>query len=218
MIKQNICLNALLFPLILFLILGVSACGETYSDAGNGKENSQTTVESSKSASVQRESTVRHENLTDFVLALSGDGLLLINEQSEKTQAIPFDTDVTTSIADVSSALGKHTETSQNSECPAGAMSFITWSNGLTMNAIGKRFVGWAVRRNTESVNLTMMNGIGLGKTLTDLKENYSNVEVIESTLGTEFFVPDSLSGLLSANEPNGVITNLWSGVACNFR
>lgn len=218
MLRQNRCLKALLFPLIPFLILGVTACSETFSDTGSGKENSQTTIESSKSTPVERESAVETENLTGFVLALSVDGLFLVDEQSGKTRAISFDTDIATSITAVSSVLGKPTETSQNSECPAGAMSFITWSNGLTMNAIDKRFVGWTVRRNTEGANLTTMNGIGLGKTLTDLKENYSNVEVMESTLGTEFVVSDSLSGLLSANKPNGVITNLWSGIACNFR
>ena len=61
------------------------------------------------------------------------------------------------------------------------------------------------------------MNDIGLDKTLTDLKANYS-VEVIDSTLGTEFNASDSLFGLLSANEPNGIITSLWSGTTYNFR
>ena len=226
MLKQNICFKAL-FPLSLLLLYAVTACGETSSDTGSGSgsgtENSQTTVEGSESTPVEGESAAdgtvgaQTENLTDVVLALSGDGLLVIDEQSGKTQTIPFDTNIATSIAAVSSALGEPTETTQNSECGAGPMSFITWSNGLTMNAIQERFVGWTVRPNTESANLTTVDGVGLGKTLTDLEANYS-VEVIESTLGTEFNASDSLFGLLSANEPNGVITNLWSGIACNFR
>ena len=73
------------------------------------------------------------------------------------------------------------------------------------------------MRPDTESANLTTVDGVGLGKTLTDLEANYS-VDVIESTLGTEFNASNSLFGLVSANEPNGVITNLWSGVACIFR
>ena len=222
--KQNICFKAL-FPLSLLLLLAVTACSETSSDTGSdsGTENSQTTVEGSESTPVEGESAAdgavgaETENLTDVVLALSGDGLLVIDEQSGKTQTIPFDTDIATSIAAISSALGEPTEATQNSECGAGPMSFITWSNGLTMNAIQERFVGWTVRPNTESANLTTVDGIGLGKTLTDLEANYS-VEVIESTLGTEFMASDSLFGLLSANEPDGVITNLWSGIACNFR
>ena len=79
-----------------------------------------------------------------------------------------------------------------------------------------ERFVGWTVRLNTDK-NLTTVDSIGLGKTLADLKANYK-VEVIQSTLGTEFVTSNGLSGLLEANEPDGVITNLWSGIACNFR
>ncbi|MDJ0649716.1 MAG: hypothetical protein QNJ60_13560 [Xenococcaceae cyanobacterium MO_188.B19] len=160
---------------------------------------------------------VPKESLTDLVLALSVDGLLVIDEQSGKTQTILFNTDIATSQVAISSALGEPTELTQNNECPAGAMNFITWSNGLTMNVQQERFVGWTVRRDTESANLTTVDGVGLGKTLAELKANYS-VEVIESTLGTEFYTSNNLFGLLSANEPNGTITDLWSGIACNFR
>lgn len=215
MFKQNISLKAL-FPLILFLFLGGTACGKTSSDISS--KDSQTT-EVSESMPIEEKSSVGvpKESLTDLVLALSVDGLLVINEQSGKTQTIPFNTDIATSQVAISSALGEPTESTQNSECPAGAMNFITWSNGLTMNVQQERFVGWTVRRDTESANLTTVDGVGLGKTLTELKANYS-VEVIESTLGTEFYTSNNLFGLLSANEPNGVITNLWSGIACNFR
>lgn len=224
--EQNLCCKALsIFTLSLFLLLGFTACSNTSSDtvSGSHTDNSQTTVEGTEASHPDRESAANGsvetetENLTDTVLTLSGDGLLLIDEQSGKTQSIPFDTDIVTATAAISSVLGEPTKKSQNSECPAGAISFITWSNGLSINAIKDRFVGWTVARNTKSANLTTLNGIGLGKTLADLKENYS-VEVIESTLGTEFIASDSLSGLLSANKPNSVITNLWSGIACNFR
>ena len=214
-------MKELLFPCVLFLILVLIGCGETSSDtnsgSSSGKENVQTTLDGSKPISVEKKSRVK-KDLTDYVLALSGDGLLLVDEQSGKTQAISFDTDLEISITAISSALGEPIETTENSECPAGAMNFITWSNGLTMNAIGERFAGWTVHQNTKGANLTTMNGIGLGKTLTDLKKNYSDIEVTQTTLGTEFIVSDSLFGLLSTNEPNGVITNFWSGIACNFR
>ena len=215
MLTQNIGLKAL-FPLILFLFFGVTACGETSSNIGS--EDSQRT-EVWESMPIEEKPSVGmpKESLTDVVLALSGDGLLVIDEQSGKTQTIPFNTDLETAQVAISSALGEPTEVTQNSECPPGVMSFITWSNGLTINAMQERFVGWTVRRDPESANLTTVDGVGLGKTLADLKANYS-VEVIESTLGTEFYTSNNLFGLLSANEPNGVITNLWSGIACNFR
>ena len=223
--KQNICFKALFIStLSLLLLLGFTACSKTSSDIvrGSDTDNSQTKVEGAESSSTEREPAANGAvetatNLSDKKLTLSGDGLLLINEQSEKTQTIPFDTDIATSTAAISSVLGEPTQKIQSNECPAGTMSFITWYNGLSINAVKDRFVGWTVKRNTKSANLTTINGIGLGKTLADLKENY-NVEVIESTLGTEFIAADSLSGLLSANKPNGVITNLWSGIACNFR
>ena len=224
--KQNKYFKALFISILsLLLLLGFTACSNTSSDtvSGSDTDNSQTKVEGAESSTTERESAANGavetetEKLTDAVLTLSGDGLLLLDEQSRKTQTIPFDTDIATSTAAISSVLGEPTQKTQNSECPAGAMSFITWSNGLSINIIKDRFVGWTVKRNTKSANLTTINGIGLGKTLADLKENYS-VEVIESTLGTEFIASNSLFGLLSANEPNGVITNLWSGIACNFR
>ena len=66
--------------------------------------------------------------------------------------------------------------------------------------------------------NLTTVSGVGVGSTLAELEENY-DIAVIESSLGIEFFdVSNSLFGLLDANEPDGIITNLWSGMACNFR
>ena len=140
------CFKAL-FPLSLLLLLIVTGCSDSDTDIERGVENSQTIVEGSKSRPIEEESAASiaarvKDNLTDVVLALSGDGLSLINEQSGKTQTIPFDTDIATSIATISSTLGEPTEKSQNSECGAGSMRFITWSNGLTINAIG-RTVCW---------------------------------------------------------------------------
>ncbi|WP_036477011.1 hypothetical protein [Myxosarcina sp. GI1] len=209
----------------LLLLLWFAACSNTSSDTVSGSEtnNLQTTVKDTESSLTEREAAdniaveTETENLTDTLLALSGDGLLLIDEQSGKTQTIPFDTDIATSTVAISSVLGEPMQKNRNSECSAGAMSFITWSNGLSINAIKDRFVGWTVHQNTESANLTTVNNIGLGKTLADLEANY-NVEVTESTLGIEFVASDSLFGLLSANKPDGIIINLWSGIACNFR
>ena len=79
------------------------------------------------------------------------------------------------------------------------------------------QFVGWTVRPATEGENLTTLDGIGLGSTLTDLEANY-DVGVIESSLGAEFNASNSLFGILSANEPTGTIDYMWAGIACNFR
>ncbi|MEM9449294.1 MAG: hypothetical protein AAGA75_12275 [Cyanobacteria bacterium P01_E01_bin.6] len=195
--------------------VGTSELGASEIDASE--------VDASDLQSPEEESTadsavdVSTENVQNVFLALSGDGLLIIDGQSGGTQTIPFDTDIVMSQAAISPALGEPTEVTQNSECGAGPMRFITWPNELTMNEMQNQFVGWTVSPDTESANLTTMDGVGLGKALTDLEANY-RVDVIESTLGTEFNASDSLFGLLSANEPDGVITFLWSGTACNFR
>lgn len=223
MLNRNVFFKAL-FSVSLFLLVAGTACGEASSEIDNSaSENSQTPITTPEAAPVDGELAADDavgaptERLADVVLSLAGDGVFVTNEQSGNTQAIPFGTNIATSQAAVSSILGDPTETTQNNECGAGPMSFITWSNGFTMNAMQDQFVGWTVRPDTESADLTTMDGIGLGKTLADLEANYS-VDVIESTLGTEFNASDSLFGLLSANEPNGVIINLWSGIACNFR
>ncbi|NEZ54786.1 hypothetical protein D0962_07090 [Leptolyngbyaceae cyanobacterium CCMR0082] len=214
-----------LFPLSLLLLLPVTACDATSSDAGD--ISSETTQPPAESIPVEEPLPIDEpiddpdalpaEELTGVALALSGEGVLVVDQQSGKTQTIPFETDLETSQTAISASLGEPTETAENGECGAGPMSFITWSNGFTLNAMENQFVGWTVRPETESANLTTLDGVGLGSTLVELEENY-DVGVIESSLGTEFNASNSLFGLLDANEPDGMVTYLWAGVACNFR
>ncbi|MBT9315762.1 hypothetical protein [Leptothoe spongobia] len=212
-------------PLSLLLLLAVSACDATSSDpGGSGADTAQPPIDSnpveeplSNDEPIDDPDAVPTEELTGVALALSGEGVLVVDQQSGKTQTIPFETDLETAQTAISASLGEPTETAENDECGAGPMSFITWSNGFTINAMEDQFVGWTVRPETESANLTTVDGVGLGSMLTELEENY-DVGVIESSLGTEFNASNSLFGLLDANEPDGIVTNLWSGVACNFR
>ncbi|MEA5466697.1 hypothetical protein [Leptothoe sp. PORK10 BA2] len=225
MLIPNLRIKAL-FPLVLLLLFTVTACGPKASDVGDsgavdsGDATSQEPTEATpvdEPSAVDDPDAVAPEEATGVALALSGEGVLVIDQQSGKTRTIPFETDVETSQIAISASLGEPTDTTENSECGAGPMSFITWSNGFTINVKDDQFVGWTVRLDTESANLTTVDGIGLGSTLADLEENY-DVGVIESSLGTEFDASNSLFGLLDANEPNGVITDLWSGVTCIFR
>lgn len=207
----------------LALLLFVTACGEPVSEItadDSASDTSQAPIESppiEPPTEVDDPDAVPDEDATGVVLSLSGDGVLVIDQQSGKTREVPFATDIETAQMVISTSLGDSTETSENDECGAGPMVFVTWSNGFTANVIENQFVGWTVRPETESANLTTVNGVGLGSTLAELEENY-DVGVIESSLGTEFNAANSLFGLLDANEPDGVITYLWSGIACNFR
>ena len=207
-----------LFPLGL-LLLAVAACEEPAADSESSSAPPPV-VESTPAEApltVDDPDAVPAAELTGMALALSGEGILVVDQQSGNTQTIPFETDLETSQTAVSAALGDPENTSENDECGAGPKSFVTWSNGFTINAMEDQFVGWSLNENTASGNLTTVAGVGLGSTLEELEENY-DVGVIESSLGTEFNAANSLFGLLSANDPDGVITNLWAGVACNFR
>jgi len=116
----------------------------------------------------------------------------------------------------VTAILGEPKKTVENSECPAGPLTVTTWPNGFAINAAQDKFVGWSVRPDTGSAKLTTMAGVGMGSTTTELKEVY-DVSISESSLGVEFNV-GQLSGLLSSNEPDAVVENLWAGTNCIFR
>ncbi|MEM9809257.1 MAG: hypothetical protein AAF959_28730 [Cyanobacteria bacterium P01_D01_bin.56] len=228
MSKKSLLIQALL-P--LGLCLTMTACEAPSSDSGSiDSDTSQTPAESAPTedpsevdnpdtipTEIDDPDAVPEDGITGIVLALSGEGVLIVDQQSGNSQNIPFDTDLATAETAISTSLGTPTDTAQNDECGAGPMTFVTWSNGFTINVIEDKFVGWTVRPNTESANLTTLDGIGLGSTLTEMEENY-DVGVIESSLGTEFNASNLLFGLLDANESDGIVTDLWSGVACNFR
>ncbi|MEM1252103.1 MAG: hypothetical protein AAGI69_06685 [Cyanobacteria bacterium P01_H01_bin.21] len=201
-----------LFPLSVFMLLTITACEGTSSNtAADSVDTSQTLA-----VSVDDPDALSTEEMTGMALALSGEGVLIVDQQSGTTRTIPFETDIATSQTAISATLGEPTERTENSECGAGPMSFVTWSNGFTINVMQDQFVGWTVDEKIE--NLTTVNGVGVGSTLAELEENY-DIAVIESSLGIEFFdVSNSLFGLLDANEPEGTITYLWAGIACNFR
>ncbi|MBE9066542.1 hypothetical protein IQ260_07740 [Leptolyngbya cf. ectocarpi LEGE 11479] len=207
-----------LFPLSL-LLLTVVACGGNSANTGaSSSDTSQPPVESTPvEEPLEVDEPEPPEEQAEIVLALSGDGVSVIDSQSGKSKNIPFETDLATSQTAISAALGDPTETSENAECGAGPMSFVTWSNGFQISAMQDQFVGWSVREDITGDSLTTVDGVGIGSTLTDLEENY-DVGVIESSLGAEFNASNSLFGLLSANESDGVITNIWAGVVCNFR
>ncbi|MGD1857794.1 MAG: hypothetical protein ACFB2W_26460 [Leptolyngbyaceae cyanobacterium] len=184
-----------LFPLGL-LLLAVAACEEPAADSESSSAPPPV-VESTPAEApltVDDPDAVPAAELTGMALALSGEGILVVDQQSGNTQTIPFETDLETSQTAVSAALGDPENTSENDECGAGPMSFVTWSNGFTINAMEDQFVGWSLNENTASGNLTTVAGVGLGSTLEELEENY-DVGVIESSLGTEFIAANSLFG-----------------------
>ncbi|MBD2234359.1 hypothetical protein [Phormidium tenue] len=149
-------------------------------------------------------------------LILAGEGLQLVNLQTGSTTALAFASDMDSTLDAVTQVLGEPEETGENSECPSGPLTIATWSNGLALNAADDTFVGWAVQPGDDDTALTTAAGVGIGSTRQELEEAYT-VELLDSSLGVEFSAGD-LFGLLTSPEPTGTITNLWAGVACNFR
>jgi hypothetical protein len=150
------------------------------------------------------------------VLGLSGEGIRAILPTGS-IRTITFESDIDTAQTVATNLLGEPSEVVENTECPAGALTIITWSNGFTLNAAQNQFVGWGVQpTDAESAKLTTIDGIGVGSSLSELQELY-DVEVYESSLGTEFST-GQISGLLTANEADAVITTLWAGTNCIFR
>jgi hypothetical protein len=81
-------------------------------------------------------------------------------------------------------------------------------------------FDGWLVPNATTTPRTD--KGVGKGSTRAELVAAYAAVEVDESTLGDEWFVPAEkggpLSGLLDGSGPTAKVASMWSGNGCVFR
>ncbi len=196
-----------LLPLGLILLLTTAACTRT-PDAPNANGTAPTTdaVDSAPDDQVED---------TESLLALSGEGLQLVGDQTGSTDTLAFGSEMDLVENAVTSILGEPLETGENSECGSGPQTITQWPRGLVLHAANGEFIGWSARPDTDET-LTTMAGVGIGSTRSDLEAAYT-VEVFESTLGTEFSTGE-LSGILASTETDAVIENLWAGTTCNFR
>ncbi|MBD2424883.1 hypothetical protein [Phormidium sp. FACHB-1136] len=153
---------------------------------------------------------------TDTALALTGEGLFLVEPDSGSTTLLPFGMEMETVQAAVIRHLGRPLEISTNAECPGDPFVSALWAEGLVLNADGEEFVGWSVRPEVGSDQFTTLAGIGVGSSREDLEAAYT-VTVVESTIGTEF-TAGQLAGLLSDPTPAAEITDFWAGTVCIFR
>ena len=204
MIKSTLRFSALL-PLGLTLLLTTVACNQTPNAADtNGTDPMAGAVD-----------PVDPDAATDSLLALAGEGLRVVDEQTGSTVALDFGTEMATVEEAVTRIAGEPTESGENRECGAGPQIITQWSNGLALHAADDEFIGWSTRSDAEAA-LTTMTGVGVGSTRSELEAAYT-IEVIESSLGTEFSTGD-LFGILSSAEPDAVVEDLWAGTTCNFR
>ncbi|PSR18817.1 hypothetical protein C8255_05480 [filamentous cyanobacterium CCP3] len=202
---QHLVRLSALLPLGLTLLLTTAACTRTPDSADvNGTE--PTAADPAPVDSVED---------TESLLALSGEGLQLVGDQSGSTVTLAFGTEIAIVEDAVTGLVGEPTESGENTECGSGPQMITQWPNGLAVHAADGEFIGWSTRPNTDA-NLTTIAGAGIGSTRGELEAAYT-VEVTETSLGTEFST-GNLFGLLSSPEPNATITDLWAGTVCNFR
>ncbi|MDT8758655.1 hypothetical protein MZO42_08090 [Sphingomonas psychrotolerans] len=115
----------------------------------------------------------------------------------------------------VTGALGDPLEQIDNQECGAGALGVASFRDGLGLYFQGDRFVGWDLDGG-DGGRFATAGGIGIGATRKQL-EAAGPVTVEDSTLGIEFSA-GGMSGLLSARDSGGTVTNLWAGTTCIAR
>lgn len=206
MLRPPFRLSALL-PLGLTLLLTTAACTRTPDSADvNGTEPTPDAVDPVPGDQVED---------TESILALSSEGLQLVGDQTGSTDTLAFGTDIAVVENVLTELVGEPVESGENTECGSGPQMLTQWPNGLVLHAADGEFIGWSTSLNTDA-DLTTLAGVGIGSTRDELEAAYT-VEVIESSLGTEFSTGD-LFGLLSSTEPDAVITDLWAGTVCNFR
>jgi hypothetical protein len=214
MLKQTFRLSALL-PLGLTLLLTTVACTQTSDSANvNGTDPMVDAVDPVDPAPIDPSPGEQVED-TESLVALSGEGLQLVGDQTGSTEPLTFGTEMAIVADALTSMVGEPLESGENSECGAGPQMITQWPNGLVLHAADGEFVGWSAHPDT-TTTLTTMAGVGIGSTRGDLEAAYT-VEVFESSLGTEFSTGE-MSGILASTEPNAMIENLWAGTVCNFR
>ena len=159
-----------------------------------------------------------------FSLALSANALQIINQSNGSTNELGFKMPLKQTIETVEKILKSKSTISINSECGAGPLKMATWDNGLTLLFQDKNkgdwmFVGWAANKaKNPELKLSTMAGIGIGSTRKEMESAYI-IKVAKTSLGYEFSTKsDDLFGIFDGADENAKITNLWSGVSCNFR
>lgn len=206
---------AALLPLGLTLLLATAACTQTSNTAdSSGTDPMAGAVDPIDPAPVDPVPGDQVED-TENLIALSGEGLQMVGDQTGSTDSLAFGTNMTVVADAVTSMLGEPLESGENSDCGAGPQMITQWPHGLVLHAANDEFIGWSVGPDADAT-LATMAGVGIGSPRSELESVYT-VEVFESSLGTEFST-GNLFGTLTSPESDAVIEDLWAGTVCNFR
>lgn len=211
----------LLLQLFIITAIAISAC------QSNTKitSNADSTI-NNDSLVVVKTDTVEQVKTQEikYTIALSANAIQLVNQTSGSTKEIAFGMPLEQMVEIVENVLKSKPTININSECGAGPLKFATWDNGLTLLFQEKKknqwqFAGWAANtpKNNET-KLTTIANIGIGTARKELESAYV-VTVSKTSLGYEFSTKsEDLFGIINGGNENSKITNMWSGVSCNFR
>jgi hypothetical protein len=114
-------------------------------------------------------------------------------------------------------ALGEP-ERVQDGDCESGRLTAIRWTGLTAYVSPDTGFAGWSAHGGT----FATAKGVRIGETTAEqLRSAHPDVQVSETSLGTEAFVPDDADddtvGMTAVLESDRVAA-LWSGEACVFR
>ncbi len=145
-------------------------------------------------------------------LALSGDGLQLVDPNSGRTRMIAFGTPRTETLAMVKSALG---DPSATDRCEVAPLTGAQFGERMAIYFENDRFAGWSANPRGGR-DFSSMSGVRIGSTRAEMEDSLV-AEISQTSLGTEFDA-GGLSGVLSGRGPDARIEALWAGMACIAR
>lgn len=116
----------------------------------------------------------------------------------------------------VAEAAGGRSEPLQQlEECGAGPLVASRVGN-LSLLGRDEQFIGWHISEG-DPPKLRTDGGVTIGTPRSELQAAH-DVEVAESSVGTEFQTTDGLGGVLSDASPTAKVTHLWAGTTCIMR
>ena len=211
----------LLPQLFIISAITISAC------QNNIKNNSNSnSALNNDSLVIKKTDTIKQIKTQEvkFAIALSANAIQLVNQGTGSTREIAFGMPLKQLVEIVEKVLESKPTIIVNRECGAGPLKFATWDNGLTLLFKEKKkdewlFAGWAANKSKNNQSkLTTMANVGIGTSKKETESAYV-INVTKTSLGYEFSTKSNdLFGIFDGPNENAKITNLWSGVSCNFR